>query len=512
VSALGPPPALVRLEAVLLASVLAVRAHAATGPADVIEEEAELQAALKKIEADEAAAKVEPEAAAPPEEPAAEEEEEAAEEAYEDDEMEDDEEAPAEETVAALATSGGLHFKQYWTKLADGLPTGEDDAAANARRSLFNRLDADMDGSLTLSELERVLPETLGVKTPYSAMPPFVPPLVSAAFEAAKGMADDSLVVEDTGCSVHEFDTLCAYLHAAFRVLGGLMVPSDGASIAAVDQPTFNTLLDALPTAWNLSPQKVQREFSQMDGWSLGAVKGDAVVRWLATAALPALWPARFPPSPGGRANDDNDAEEEEEMLDDPLAEVEEIQEGGPPPPGGLDPVFETTERSNFSTVGDWSGPGGAGGSSERVDTGAAGPSGSDTLGGNSGFGSVKMGFFDASQLDLDDDAGGDTSQLKLKYQQAMAEAEASKQEVARLQAELQASRAAEAAERKKHSSNVRRMLEANEALQAQLRELNGVVEKVVLKEISRHKGGKAGGAKTSARGPQLAPGAKPFR
>ena len=117
--------------------------------------------------------------------------------------------------------------------------------------------------------------------------------------------------------------------------------------------------------------------------------------------------------------------------------------------------VLESTERSAFSTVGNLEG---------NLD-------GEGTLGAVSGFGSVKKGFFDASSLGDDD-------------------VEATRRELAKCQAELAISRAELAEERRKHTYNVRRMLEANEALQAQLRELNGVVQRIVMKTLNLQRSG----------------------
>ena len=131
----------------------------------------------------------------------------------------------------------------------------------------------------------------------------------------------------------------------------------------------------------------------------------------------------------------------------------EQEQHGGGMGGGRLEPVLESTERSAFSTVGNLDGEG------------------EGTLGAVSGFGSVKKGFFDASSLGDDD-------------------VEATRRELAKCQAELAASRAELAEERRKHTYNVRRMLDANEALQAQLRELNGVVQRIVMKTLNLQRTG----------------------
>ena len=109
----------------------------------------------------------------------------------------------------------------------------------------------------------------------------------------------------------------------------------------------------------------------------VGAVKAEDAVHWVAMKALPALAPLPAPTlAPPPAADDDEAAEEEAEEEEVAEAEEEEVAEaeaeeeeaeaaspsaasdgeGGasvPPPPGGmpLDPVFESTERSNFSTT-----------------------------------------------------------------------------------------------------------------------------------------------------------------
>ncbi len=326
-----------------------------------------------------------------------------------------------------------------------------------------------------------------------------------------------------------------------------------------VDAPGCDGLVAKLPAAFGIDATEARAAFEVMDGWGAAGVRGDAVTRWVAAAALRTLCPppaaavaaplpAEAPDAAGAEDDEGEDEavaeeEEEEEAVADEEDEASLLHAGAlhasahhdapPEPPGGLEPVLETTERSAFSTVGDWAAAGGGAGGSITSDGEADG-----TLGAASGFGSVKKGFFDASGLAEESGGGGpDEDQLRVRYQQAVAEVEATKKEVERLQSELAASRAAEQAERQRHTHNVRRMLDANEALQAQLRELNGVVERVVTKELDRQRGGpeKAGGkagafpavAKPGARGQRVSgerepapgpkakqepPGAKPFK
>jgi len=202
-----------------------------------------------------------------------------------------------------------------------------------------------------------------------------------------------------------------------------------------------------------------------------------------------------------------------------------------PPPPGGLEPVLESTERSAFSSTGDWGKQLGSGsGTATQLDSDLEREG---TLGRESGLGSVKMGFFDASTLEdtHDDDelaagggggGGASTQAQQAKYAKVVAECAQAKAEVERLRAELTQARSDEEHQRSQHRINVKKMLQANEALQAQLKELNVVVERVVQKELGRLGGGKAGGpppvfpakAKPGAkvRQPQAPPGAMPFK
>ena len=66
-----------------------------------------------------------------------------------------------------------------------------------------------------------------------------------------------------------------------------------------------------------------------------------------------------------------------------------------PPPPGGLEPVFESTEKSAFSSTADW-------GKHLGSDTGAVSDGsglGGGSLGTDGNMATVKKGFFDASQV-----------------------------------------------------------------------------------------------------------------
>lgn len=130
------------------------------------------------------------------------------------------------------------------------------------------------------------------------------------------------------------------------------------------------------------------------------------------------------------------EAEEAEEATE--AAEAEEAVAALLPPPEPLESVFEQTERSEFS---------------------------------DSNLASVQKGFFDASRLEGVDE---ETSELRSKYEAALAELEALR------------------GERGEQQRRMGTVLEANEAMQRQLKELNAVVEGVVKRELQRVKAANA--------------------
>ena len=178
---------------------------------------------------------------------------------------------------------GGRRAVAYWATLAEGVPPGPSSAATAARRSLFARLDVDTDGFVTLGELERELPGALGAAAPSTKLPPTVPPLVSNAFAVAKGMADGHHLVElrDSGCTLPEFDALCAYLHAAFTVLSCLEVAPDTASLPTLDPKECEALIAKLPAAFGLEMSRLaSASGAPGSGWLGSAgVRGEAVTR-----------------------------------------------------------------------------------------------------------------------------------------------------------------------------------------------------------------------------------------
>ena len=195
-------------------------------------------------------------------------------------------------------------------------------------------------------------------------------------------------------------------------------------------------------------------------------------------------------------------------------AERAAAAEAAAAPPGGLDPVLESTERSAFSMTNpltegaDWS---------NGNPSPSESPTDSGQLGTNPNLGSVKVGFFDGSKLStLGDSSDAGTpraelpegeSDLREMYEQAMSE-------VARLRENLASTEAAKQDQERVASANMKRVLDANTALQAQLRELNGVIERVVQKELRTSRGdGKASGprsvfpiARPGARGQKKSP------
>jgi hypothetical protein len=195
------------------------------------------------------------------------------------------------------------------------------------------------------------------------------------------------------------------------------------------------------------------------------------------------------------------DAEEEaEEEADEEAEEVEASssrgggaegegeEEGGgshehPELGQGLEPVPETTERSNFSAT-------------------QLGDSAGRKAG---GFGSVQAGFFDASKLDLGDDLDGSSFMTERVERPPPADFESALAEIELLKSELQQASGAQDAMRKLNARRAAGLLEANDALQAHLRELNAQVERVLQREIKRHRPGVALPAATKsapAKGP----------
>jgi len=417
---------------------------------------------------------------------------------------------------AAVPAPASDAITELWSRLVVALPVGEGGAAT--RSSVFDQLDTDSDGSLSLMELEAGLPGALGgggARSSHASLP-ILRSLISQAFETTKGFGSSSLVVSDAACSRDEFTTLAAYLHVACTLYAHLKVDAADEALPTMGEPAFEQLSSSVPATWHIDTAEALRAFRGFAGWATGAVRGEEATHALVVQALPTLIPdlyddeAALPGRTGGC-----------DFVGKPPL---------PPPPGGLEPVLESTERSAFSSTGDWGKQLGSGsGTATQLDSDLEREG---TLGRESGLGSVKMGFFDASTLEdaHDDDelaprhggGGASTQAQQAKYAKVVAECAQAKAEVERLKAELTQARSDEEHQRSQHRINVKKMLQANEALQAQLKELNGVVERVVQKELGRPGGGKAGGpppvfpakAKpgSKVRQPQAPPGAMPFK
>ena len=130
-----------------------------------------------------------------------------------------------------------------------------------------------------------------------------------------------------------------------------------------------------------------------------------------------------------------------------------------------LSTVPETTEKSTFSVTSE----GGLGG----------------------GLGSVQQGFFDASKLsDLDAPTPEPDMErpMPTDFESAIVEVET-------LRAELKAARGSQDKLREVHATKMAGLMRQNDALQSQLRDLNAQVERVLQREIKRHRpaGGGAG-------------------
>ena len=192
---------------------------------------------------------------------------------------------------------------------------------------------------------------------------------------------------------------------------------------------------------------------------------------------------AAAPPAPAEIVSTDAEAEADAEAEGEAEGGAASSRGGAHPQLGqGLEPVPETTERSNFSAT--------------QLGDSATGKPG--------GFGSVQAGFFDASKLDLGDDLES-TFVTEPVERPPPADFEAALAEIELLKGELRQASGAQDAMRKLHARRAAGLLEANDALQAQLRELNAQVERVLQREIKRHRPGVALPAATKsapAKGP----------
>ena len=103
----------------------------------------------------------------------------------------------------------------------------------------------------------------------------------------------------------------------------------------------------------------------------------------------------------------------------------------------------------------------------------------------------MQQGFFDASQLDLDE--GGSPEPLAAESRPQPTDFDSAMAEVELLRSELRAATGQQDALKKLHARRMAGLLQQNDALQAQLRELNAQVERVLQREIRRHRPGGSG-------------------
>ena len=375
-----------RLDKCLVQCTLAVHKHASSQPADVVEEESELQS---KIAAAEAKAKEEAAAAAKP--PA------------------EEDGADAEEEETRRVTTMILRRRTWRRRLVDRAPhaswrrppplsaaafgsatsalsVGTDALDIGRRQQLFDQLDSDGNGQLSLSEMESKLPGLISLQaskngggsrgsTPRApATMPLLNEAIGRSFDAAKTLGQSMAISPET-LSRDAFDRCIAYLHATCTLLGLLELKADADEIPPLDDgdDAGGRLLPRLPPQWRVSGDVYDAAVqAERDGYAEGG--GEYAVHHLALHAT--------------------------QMLVEPEAG------GGPPPgpPGGMDPIFESTEKSAFSSTFQ-------GGEGVSAPT----PAG---LGSSDNLASVKKGFFDASQLDVsmeDSPRGGGGNEGELR-------------------------------------------------------------------------------------------------
>ena len=233
-----------------------------------------------------AAAKEEQDSLEAEEEAAEEEEEEAAAEEEEvDDDFEADDAAEEIEESEAVAPTAppvpSAATSAAWGSLASVLAVGSDLAASSSREKLFEQLDTDADGQLSMEEIETALPSVLSEVAGQSAtpalrspLPPSVPLLreaVSRGFEAAKNLAT-SLVVRDASLSRDGFDRVVGYLHVTSTLLHLLGTPIDAKTIEEFDAAAFAALVPRLPRAWAIDVVEASATFEALEEEQRGYV------------------------------------------------------------------------------------------------------------------------------------------------------------------------------------------------------------------------------------------------
>ena len=154
-------------------------------------------------------------------------------------------------------------------------------------------------------------------------------------------------------------------MHAAFTVFSCLEVAPDTASLPNLDPKRCDALIAKLPAAFGLETSRALEGLQGLDGWGAAGVRGEAVTRWVAQAALRTLCPTQRssggPAGAGGAGRhpapsrppvpsaDEDDEDEDEDAIED----VDEDEDDAPPPMGGgrLEPVSTETPLSASECV-----------------------------------------------------------------------------------------------------------------------------------------------------------------
>ena len=389
--------------------------------------------------------------------------------------------APAEvvsdEAGSSSAAAGGV----AWEALAAKLPTTRPELSAC--HALFALFDGEAAGHLSREQLQAGVLETLGLKPPDTpvfetsdteAATTATVTAVGNGFDAAKAGA----AAEDGGeggaegggeggegggegaadkLFIDEFRPLLIYVRRYLELLA--TVPEAWRPDATVGADDLARLAPRLARWGVADPSGI---FANMDDGS-GRVGFAALTDW-------ALKQVLAEPNDGGGGGGGGGGG---------ASEVVEGLEGGDGDGGGrmaLSTVPETTEKSSFSVT-------------QASDGGG--------LLGGGGLGSVQLGFFDASKLsDLDAPTPEPEAERPMP-----ADFDAAIVEVETLRAELRAARGSQDKLREVHATKMATLMRQNDALQSQLRDLNAQVERVLQREIKRHRpgGGAAGGSPSMA-------------
>ena len=516
--ALASGDAAVRLDALLVAAVTACRAEVrqqlggeAANPPEEMSAEQQQAAEQAAAEAATAAAPpppaevvssdLEPEAEAEAEAEEAEEAEEEEQEAEEAEEAEAEEAEAEEEEGAAAggAASSSSDSAPDWEALAAKLPTSQPEMGAC--HALFALFDSTEQGSITREEVETGVLQTLGLAAsaagdprPRAGETDAVRRAVGRGFDAAKRRSVQNGAeggAHPAALFLDEFRPLLVYVRRHLDMLAALPEAAlPDAMFSAAELPRLAPRLarwglgDAAATFASLDDGSGLVAFSVFSDATLRQLLDGQLLEGASAAEVVEGMVEEGGGTPEGEAEGEADGEEEGE------------EEGGgshqePCIGHGLEPVPETTERSTFSAT--------------QLEHSAE----------PGGFGSVQAGFFDASKLDNLDatssDLGATSAGLEAPpaaervERPPPADFEAALAEIELLKSELGAASGAQEAMRALHARRVAGLLERNDALQAQLRELNAQVERVLQREIKRHRPGAA----ASPAAAKAAPGSK---